>query len=172
VLALALVVPMAGGWDLDTERPPRDSRQGQRGEGQRGGGSRTTLTPALGPSWSWWRDDQVKLDLGLTDDQVARIEAIYRERQEALGPFVREWFRQDRATAEMASARTASVEEFNLQVANLEALRAKLNESRTVMLYRMVLELDDEQYSKLQQVRDRRSRGGRGEARRNNNSDR
>ena len=164
VLAIMLAVPIAGGLEPGSTRlEPGTTKQDQtpRG-GQRGSGSRTSVIDALGPNFRWWRDEETAADLGLTPEQVAAIDEIYQERQTALGGFIREYVRQDAATAMMAEARTASVGEFSIQVASHESLRAKLNESRTIMLYRMVLELDDEQYAKLRDVRDRRARGGRG----------
>jgi hypothetical protein len=60
----------------------------------------------------------------------------------------------------MAGERRVSPEEFAIQAARYQSLDAKLDESRKIMLYRMSRELSDEQYKKLQEVRDRRSRGG------------
>jgi Spy/CpxP family protein refolding chaperone len=64
----------------------------------------------------------------------------------------------------MAAERTASVEEFALQVSRTQALRTKLQESRYVMLYRISKELTPEQLTRLQELeRERRSQGrGRG----------
>jgi len=85
---------------------------------------------------------------------------MVKEREAALAPFITEWRKQQTELNRMARERKVSIDEFAVQAARVDSLFAKLNESRTVMLYRMSRELSDEQYAKLQEVRDRRSRGG------------
>ena len=69
---------------------------------------------------------------------------------------------QDRLNR-MTQERLADVPTFTLQVSKLEALRSRLQESRTVMLYRIFLELQPDQFKKFQDIMDRRRRSdGRG----------
>jgi hypothetical protein len=50
-----------------------------------------------------------------------------------------------------------------MQVIRVESLRSKLNEARTVMLYRINKQLDPTQIQKQKEIRDRRWAGrGRG----------
>lgn len=132
----------------------RDNRQTQ------------TRQPAPLPpqNWRWWRDEEVQQQVGLSADQVARLNEIYDHRQAEMQPFLQS-FRQERQLFDdMGRQATASVDAFALQAARYYSLSAKLGETRTVMLYRMKLVMTPQQYLKLQAVRDRRSsRGGRGE---------
>jgi len=110
--------------------------------------------------WPWWRDAEVQKAVSLSAAQVERLEAIVKERESALAPFIAEWRKQQEELNRMARERKVSIDEFAVQASRVDSLYAKLSESRTVMLYRMSRELSDEQYTKLQEVRDRRSRGG------------
>jgi hypothetical protein len=108
----------------------------------------------------WWQDAEVQKTVGLTPEKVQRLDALFNERNEELAPFIREFFLQRDELRRMAGERRVSPEEFAIQAARFQSLAAKLDESRNIMLYRMSRELSDEQYTKLQEVRDRRSRGG------------
>jgi Spy/CpxP family protein refolding chaperone len=131
------------------------------GTSQRGGPSRPDPLPPT--RWEWWKDATVQKEVGLTPEQVQRLDAMVKDRERELAPFIREFIRQREELNRLAAERAVGIEAFAIQVARVDSLYAKLSESRTVMLYRMSRELSDEQYKKLQEVRDRRMRsGGRG----------
>ncbi len=175
--ALVLVGALTGGMGLWAHGPSVDdrseaanvaaeTRQGSSAGGQRSG-QRTGQPPRgqgqdpLPPArWPWWRDAEVQRTVGLSTAQVERLDAIVKEREGALAPFITEWRKQLEVLNRMARERQVSIDEFAIQASRVDSLYAKLTESRTVMLYRMSRELSDEQYRKLQEVRDRRSRGG------------
>lgn len=113
----------------------------------------------LPPRWAWWKDAEVQKAVGLSAAQVERLDAIVREREHEMAAFIKEHGKKSADLRRIAAERTVSTEEFAIHVASFQALTAKLNESRTVMLYRMSRELSDEQYKKLQEYRDRRTRG-------------
>jgi hypothetical protein len=138
------------------------SQRGASGAGQRAGQTaRGQAQDPLPPArWPWWRDVEVQKTVGLTVEQVERLDAIVKEREAALAPFIAEWRKQLEELNRMARERKVSIDEFAVQVSRVDSLYAKLTESRTIMLYRMSRELNDAQYTKLQEVRDRRSRGG------------
>ncbi len=139
-----------------------EQRGGYASSSQRAGQPQRQPAPdPLPPArWPWWRDADVQRTVGLSADQVQRLDAIVKEREEALAPFIAEWRRQLEVLNQMARERQVSIEEFSIQASRVDSLYTKLTESRTIMLYRMSRELSDEQYAKLQEVRDRRSRGG------------
>jgi hypothetical protein len=148
---------LSGATDGVAETP--DAGSDQAANGQRGRDPQQRLPPPLPPSQrDWWKDADIQAYVGLTADQVRRIDEIYEERAREMEPFIIEWRHQRDEFNKMARARQASVAQFAIQVARFEALDAKLSETRAVMLYRMSLELSAAQYDKLQEYRDRRGR--------------
>jgi Spy/CpxP family protein refolding chaperone len=117
-----------------------------------------------GPSnWEWWNDAGVQKELGLTADKIKSINDFYSRRNEDLRPFVQEFLKQREELGKMTQARVVDESTYLLQVMRVESARARLNESRTVMLYRMYKSLSPEQHQKLQDIMDRRfNRDGRG----------
>ena len=120
--------------------------------------------PSGGPSsWEWWNDAGVQKELGLTAEKIKSINDFYSRRNQDLGPFVQEFLKQREELGKMTQARVVDESTYLLQVMRVESARARLNESRTVMLYRMYKSLSPEQHQKLQNIMDRRfSRDGRG----------
>ena len=163
-LALAAVATTGDVWGRTDQRsgggPP--AAQSRSGDQQRQGGR--GLSSVLPPErWEWWKDPEFKKDVRLTDAQSARIDQIFRERQRAYVLYNAEFDKVSDDTNRMAAERTASIEEFALQASRMEALRAKLLESRWIMLYRISKELTPEQYKKLDEFRSRRAQQrGRG----------
>lgn len=99
----------------------------------------------------------------LTDQQVRSINGIFNGRVQAITPIYKEYQRQFAELDRMSQERTAEVSEFEMQVIRVESLRSKLNETRTVMLYRINKLLDPAQIQKMAEIRDRRWAGrGRG----------
>lgn len=135
-----------------------DAASDQAVNGQRGRDQQRPPPPLPPSQRDWWKDAVIQEYVGLAADQVRRIDEIYEERAREMEPFIIEWRHQRDEFNKMARARQASVAEFAIQAARLEALDAKLSETRAVMLYRMSLELSAEQYQKLQEYRDRRGR--------------
>jgi Spy/CpxP family protein refolding chaperone len=97
--------------------------------------------------FKWWQSDRYKTELTLTADQSRRLEEIF---QQAL-PMLR---------AQMKTLETAETELERLvqrgddstvmaQVARVEAARAELNTSRTVMLLKMRKLLTSDQWIKF-----------------------
>jgi len=109
----------------------------------------------------WWKDEAIKKEMKLTDSQVRSINGIFNNRVQAITPIYKEYQRQLAELDRMSEERTAEVSEFEMQVIRVESLRSKLNETRTVMLYRINKMLDPTQIQKMREIRDRR-RGGRG----------
>ena len=166
VLALGLTAFVAGRevWGRTDQRSgaaaptrPADQRQGE--QQRQGPRSLTSLPPG---GWEWWKDPEFKKELQLTDAQSAKINAIYQARQREYLPYDAEFEKQLIEGNRMAAERTATVDQFAVQVSRIESLRIKLLESRAVMLYRMSKELTPEQYKKMQDYRERRQSRGRG----------
>lgn len=117
--------------------------------------------------WEWWNDAEVQRALVLTPEKVRRIHEIFTRRSEDLKPIGDEFMRAFTELDKMTRARVVDEATYQLQVVRVEALRAELNKSRTVMLYRLTKELTPEQFKKLEDLRAQRfeARGRSGQAR-------
>ena len=124
-----------------------------------GRGGRSTA-----PRGEWWNDAEVQKELALTPDKIKRIDDLYSVRTRNLKPLVAEFVRQSAELEKMTEAAVTDESIYSLQVLRVEAMRSRLNESRTMMLYRIYRELAPDQYKKLLQIFERRAahraRGG------------
>ena len=102
---------------------------------------------------SWWQSDEVKTHVGLTDDQSAKLDRIYKR---AL-PKLRESMRRLNAEEHTLSRLVAdmSIEEIDVtrQVDRVEAVRSELSKTRLLMVFRMYRALDPNQRDALDQWR-------------------
>jgi Spy/CpxP family protein refolding chaperone len=162
VLTLSIVLPLPGGRP-EAQAPPA---QGQ-GPGQNRQSRQNRPPSEVG--WEWWRDAAVVKELTLSPEKVKQIDGYYNSRQRALKPYVDEWLRERDVLNRMTEERVVDFNTYSLQVKKVEMLRSELFLSRTVMLYRIYLVLQPQQYQKLLEIFDRRSRrsvrGGGGEVR-------
>jgi Spy/CpxP family protein refolding chaperone len=112
----------------------------------------------------WWKDSPFRQELGLTDDQSAKIESIF---QSAL-PRLRELYdTSHREEAELTKVIDANAAEglVSAQIDKTEEARCAFNKVRMLMLYRMRMVLSPEQRAKFRKVHDdwerqRHSTGG------------
>lgn len=103
--------------------------------------------PAAGQGFKWWQSDQYKRELGLTSEQSRRLEEVFQ----AAVPGLRDQKRVlDQAEAEferlVEKGDDGAVME---QVGRVEAARAELNKSRTMMLLKMRRALTTDQWAKF-----------------------
>ena len=113
--------------------------------------------------WKWWSDVEVQKELGLSPEKVRNIDDYFNRRDADLRPVMHEFVKQSEELDKMTRAAVVDESTYLLQVMRVESTRQRLNESRTVMLYRMYRQLTPDQHRKLQDILDRRySRGGRG----------
>ena len=103
--------------------------------------------PATAQGFKWWQSDAYKKELGLTAEQTRRIEEIF---QKALPKLKVEKTALDEAEAKFERLvergdDSAVMEQINV----LEATRAELNKSRTLMLYDMRKVLTRDQWAKF-----------------------
>jgi Spy/CpxP family protein refolding chaperone len=132
--------------------------QAQGGAGLPGTGSVAGRggTPNRPSGWEWWNDTGVQRALVLSPEKVRRIHEIFTRRSEDLKPISDEFMRAFTELDKMTRARVVDEATYQLQVVRVEALRAELNKSRTVMLYRLTKELTPEQFKKLEDLRAQR----------------
>ena len=105
------------------------------------------VAPALAQRGKWWQDDRFRKELGLTDEQSSRLEAIFQKTQ----PSLRERMRAlDQAEDQLEQLIETGDDATVMQhVAVVEAQRAELNKARTMMLLRMRRALTADQWAKF-----------------------
>ena len=84
-------------------------------------------------SFAWWKSEQLKKEIGLTDDQAVRIESIVT----ATMPTLRQGKNDlDRQEAELSRLIEVNADEAQVikQIEKVEGIRAFLNKTRTLML--------------------------------------
>jgi Spy/CpxP family protein refolding chaperone len=118
------------------------------------------VAPALAQRGKWWQDERFRRELGLTAEQSTRLEEIFQKHQ----PKLREHMRaldqaEDQLSQLIEKGDDASVM-AHMQV--VEAARAELNKTRTLMLLRMRRSLTADQWAKFTAMaandRDQRNR--------------
>ena len=104
----------------------------------------------------WWKEARCVAEIGITPEQSATIDAIFRTEIEKMKPLRESVNELERSLNETIRANTTDVVVFTRQVQKIEKMRAELNTMRTVMLYRMRRVLNSEQNAKFQTMWDRR----------------
>ena len=114
------------------------------------------VAPALAQRGKSWQDERFNSELSLTVEQSAHLEGVFqktlphlRQRMRALNQVEDEFDRL------VESGDDASVLEY---VGIVEAARAELNKTRTVMLLRMRRSLTTDQWAKFTALADERNR--------------
>lgn len=110
----------------------------------------------------WWKDDRFLKELALTPDQSTRIEQVFQAAQPALRAQKRALDKLEDELSDMihdAQVDEAELEQF---IERVEAARADLSKSRTLMLVRMRRILSAEQSTKLHKLFEQNERQPRG----------
>lgn len=155
---------------VTTNRP--STPQGQRGGHFDGPGPQVIGRNWPPPSpfrvgWEWWKDEDVKKEIGLRADQAGRIDRYYSARMKEIDPVVQEYQRETVILNKMVDDRLVDDSTLSVEMTKFYALRTSVDQSRTMMDYRIAKVLDLEQYAKLKAIADRRlkeaeARRGRG----------
>lgn len=122
-------------------------------------------TPADAQRFRWWMDDKFQRELAITPDQISRIDAVFQAAQPALRA-------QQRALSKLEDELSKMVLEANIDesevehfVTKVEAARADLGRSRTMMIFRMRRILTSDQHVKLQKLFEQYEKDHRGRSR-------
>ena len=109
--------------------------------------------PSQSRGFAWWRTDQFQKNLGLSTDQVARIEAVF---QTALPDLRRGRDELDRQEAELSRLIEMNADEALVvkQVDKVEGIRSHLNKTRQLLLLHQRQLLTPEQRVKLKALFD------------------
>lgn len=152
--AWMIVLALAVGTGASFAAPAQESAttvvptpQGQREQDERRQGQRRQ---------PWWRDAANRAELGITDQQSAKIESIWQSVAQAQRDRWREQQKLEPIVEKLLKEGTADPVQVAAQVERLETLKAELLSTRIMMLYRMKQELSPSQREKLTQLLDRR----------------
>jgi len=102
----------------------------------------------------FWQGE-TKTELGITNQQSAEIEQIFRSTLPKLEATKDKLDKLEAALSQTIRDNTADLASVAQQVDRLEGVRAELYKTRTLMLYRMRGVLSADQRAKLQQIVDR-----------------
>jgi Spy/CpxP family protein refolding chaperone len=113
----------------------------------------------------WWQSERFQKELGLTKEQITRIEAIYQSATPLLRAQKEAFDRREEKLSKIL-ADPKSDEAMVVQATDrLEAARNEMGRTRTLMIFRIRRVLTDEQHLKLnamhehdRQERERRDR--------------
>jgi Spy/CpxP family protein refolding chaperone len=136
------------------QRPPQKDQAGRGAPGGPPGGLQRA---------KWWQDDRIKADLRLAPEQSARIEEIFQAALTRMKPVADDLVKREEQLSNLIYGNDVTEAEVLKQAEQVEALRATLGKSRTLMLFRMRRVLSAEQRTKLAdiQAQDRERRQGR-----------
>jgi Spy/CpxP family protein refolding chaperone len=120
--------------------------------------------PAEAQRFRWWKDDGFTRELALTPDQSSRIDAVFQDAQPALRAQQRALSMLEDELSKLVQEGRVEESEVDHFVGKVEAARADLAKTRTMMIYRMRRILTGDQHTKLQQLfekreKERRSKG-------------
>lgn len=98
--------------------------------------------------FAWWRDAEFQHDLGLSTDQVSRIEGVFQTTVPTLRAKKAELDQQEDELSRLVGA-NADEPAVTKQVDKVEAIRSHMNKMRTLMLLHMRQVLTPDQRVKL-----------------------
>lgn len=130
--------------------PPQGVFGGDRGGPQ-------PLSPFNAPG-EWWKDPDVRKEIGLRPDQASHIDDIYARRVKDIQPVIDEYQKEQQTLDKMLSERVVTEATLSLQITKFNTLRVTIWQSRYLMLYRISKVLDADQYAKLKAIFERRQK--------------
>jgi Spy/CpxP family protein refolding chaperone len=148
LLAALLLVPVgANAGQAQAQHPPADAPAQARNSNS-------------GPR-KWWVNTEDRASLGITDQQSAAIEDVWQKSLPELRDGWQKLHTLEDALDQMIR-NSADEPAVIAQINHVEDTRARLNEARQLMLYRMNRVLKPEQRDKLKAMHDRREPPHRG----------
>ncbi|HUG14042.1 MAG TPA: periplasmic heavy metal sensor [Thermomicrobiales bacterium] len=104
----------------------------------------------------WWTDPTDRAELGISAQQSAKIDEIFKSHIGAQRERWAESRKLEPLVDKLIKEGTADPSYVGQQVQQLESLKADMNAARIVMLYRVMRELSPEQREKLKRLQERR----------------
>lgn len=121
-------------------------------------------TPAQAQRFRWWKDDKFTKELSLSADQSARLETVFQAAQPALRAQQRALSMLETELSKLVQEARVDESELEHFAGKVEAARADLAKTRTMMIYRFRRILTAEQHLKLQQLFEQREKDRRGKS--------
>jgi len=114
--------------------------------------------------FKWWESDRFKTELGLTPDQPAKLEEVFQGLLMKMTAGKESLDRLEKRLSDVIAEGTAPEADVMKLVDQVEAARADLNKTRTLMVYRMRRLLTPDQRVKMKALHDKweqeRRKGG------------
>jgi Spy/CpxP family protein refolding chaperone len=111
-------------------------------------------TSAEAQSFKWWQSERFQKELGLTPDQITRLEAIFQTTVPTLRAQKSALEKYEQKLSKVISDSTSDEAKVLQTADRVEATRTELSKTRTLMLFRMRRILTDEQNAKLKELHD------------------
>jgi Spy/CpxP family protein refolding chaperone len=146
-IVAALVVLLGAGADAQRPQSASDTRPPGSGSQQ---------------SFKWWQSDKIRADIGLTAEQVSRLEEIFKGLMPRLTAGKAELDQIEKRLSTMVRDDALSEAEVMKQVDRVEMARAELSKVRTLMFFRMHRVLTPEQRTKMDASRAKSERERQG----------
>jgi Spy/CpxP family protein refolding chaperone len=140
----AAATPLCGDHPQQTGAPKADAGQQK---GTKAGDGKDQQPDSR--NMPWWKRPESRAELAITDQQSKAIDDIFQSVRPQLKSGKDDLDKLDDAVSKLIKDGSADVEAVRLRVAQLEQARAQLNQTRTLMLYRMHQVLSKEQRVKL-----------------------
>jgi Spy/CpxP family protein refolding chaperone len=125
----------------------------------------TVTTPTVAQGFKWWQDDKVQKGLALSPEQITKLEGVFQTAMPSLRAQKRAFDKLEDELSKMVREARVGERELEEFVVRVEAARADLSKTRTLMLYRMHRILSPEQNVKLDELFDQMERERRGKGR-------
>jgi len=113
----------------------------------------------------WWQNERFQKGLALTPEQIAKLEEVFQTAMPSLRAQKRAFDKLEDELSTMVREARVGERELEEFVVRVEAARADLSKTRTLMLYRMHRILSPEQNVKLDELFDQMERERRGKGR-------
>lgn len=125
----------------------------------------TATTPAAAQGFKWWQNDKFQKGLALSADQIAKLEDVFQAAMPSLRAQKRAYDKLDDELSKIVREAKVGERELEEFVVRVEAARADLSKTRTLMLFRMHRILSPDQNVKLDELFDQMERERRGKGR-------
>lgn len=109
-------------------------------------------------SHKWWSSDEGRAEIGLTDVQSKRLEAIFQRFLPALKSNKDDVDKYQREVSKLLAEAREDEDVVLHAIDRLESAQSALSRTRTLMLYRMYKLLTPEQREKVNRYNERRSK--------------
>lgn len=114
--------------------------------------------PAAAQGFKWWQDPKFQKEMGLTTDQISRLENVFQAAQPALRADERAVEKLEDELSKIFQEGKADEREFEQFAERVEAARANWRKNRTMMLFRLRCILTYDQHVKMKALFDQREK--------------